>query len=118
MTAKEETVLSVIPEKQVLKANGQDLCFLDLRITDAEGTVKSSADQKLTITVEGTGTLQGFGSARPHMAETFVDAAHTTYRGYALAAIRAGYEAGEIKVTVSGDGLEAQTITLQVEGAC
>ena len=118
MTAKEETVLSVIPEKQVLKANGQDLCFLDLRITDAEGTVKSSADQKLTITVEGAGTLQGFGSARPHMAETFVDAAHTTYRGYALAAIRAGYEAGEIKVTVSGDGLEAQTITLQVEGAC
>ena len=115
VTAEGGTKLSVTPDKTVLRANGQDLCFLDLRLTDAQGTVVSSDDRKLTITVEGAGTLQGFGSARPHMAETFVDTAHTTYRGYALAAIRAGYEAGEIKVTICGEGLEAQTITLQVE---
>ena len=115
MTAKGNTMLSINAEKPVLKANGQDLCFIDLRLVGQDGTVKSSEDKKLTISVVGAGTLQGFGSARPHMAETFTDTTHTTYLGYALAAIRAGYEPGEIAVTVSGEGLEPQTITLQVE---
>ena len=114
-TAKGGTRISVSPEKTVLKANGQDLCFLDLELVGEDGVVKSSEDRKLTVTVSGAGTLQAFGSARPHMAENFYSDTHTTYYGKALAAVRAGYEPGTIEVTVSGAGLEERKLTLTVE---
>lgn len=114
-TATGKTSVKVEADKTVLKANGQDLCFLDLSLVGDNDVVKSSEDQALTVTVEGAGVLQGFGSARPHMAENFYSPTHTTYYGKALAAIRAGYEPGEIKVTVSGEGLETKTLTITVE---
>ena len=41
---------------------------------------------------------------------------NTTYRGRALIAVRAGYEEGEIHVSVSTDGISEQTIRIQVKG--
>lgn len=110
-----DTHITLNPEKTRLHANGQDLCFLNIDLTGEKGITKSSCDQKLTVTVEGCGTLQAFGSARPNMGENFYSSTHTTYYGKALAVIRAGYEKGTIRVTVSGVGLETQTITLQVK---
>lgn len=100
------------PEKDKLRANGQDLCFLNLDLQGENGVTRASSEQKLTVRVEGAGTLQAFGSARPHMKENFYSEAHTTYYGKALAVIRAGYEPGEIRVTVSGEGLEPQELLL------
>ena len=113
-SASGRTQIQLTPEKSVLSANGQDLCFLEIDLTGENGITKSSVDQKLTVAVEGAGVLQAFGSARPHMAEDFVSASHTTYYGKALAVIRAGYEPGNIRVTVSGDGLKTQERILEV----
>lgn len=110
-----ETQITLRPEKTVLKANGQDLCFLDIDLQGENGVTRSASDQKLRVQVEGAGTLQAFGSARPNMAETFVSDAHTTYYGKALAVIRAGYDAGQIRVTVSGEGLETKELTIEVK---
>lgn len=115
-TAKGKTAIRLTPEKTVLTANGQDLCFLNIDLAGRQnGVTRSSSDQKLTVTVEGAGTLQAFGSARPNMAENFVSDTHTTYYGKALAVIRAGYEPGEIKVSVRGEGLETAQIVISVK---
>ena len=115
-TAMKKTILQAVPEKKELCANGQDLCFIRLMLTDPDGVIKASDDRKITVQVTGAGKLQGLGSARPHMAENFVSETHTTYYGQALAAVRAGYEAGEILVTVSCEGLETQILTIPVRG--
>ncbi len=114
-TAAGETSLRVTPEKSVLRANGQDLCYLDIELVGKFGIVKASEDRKVTVKVEGAGTLQGFGSARPNMSENFYSDTHTTYYGKALAVVRAGYEAGEITVTVSAEGLKPQTLKVEVK---
>ena len=66
-------------------------------------------------TVETAGSLQAFGSARPNMAENFYSETHTTFYGKALVVVRAGYEPGTIKVTVSGEGLEDQSVEIEVK---
>ena len=113
VSAGKETVISLTPEKKVLYANGQDLCFLNIGITDRNGIVKSSQDRKLSVTVTGGGTLQAFGSARPTMAENFTGTEHTAYYGRALAVIRAGYRPGIIRVEVTGPDLEKQTVVIE-----
>lgn len=112
LSAKGRTEIRLMPEKALLHANGQDLCFLEIDLVGENGITKSSVDQKLSVEVTGAGMLQGFGSARPNMAECFVEKTHTTYYGKALAIIRAGYTPGTIHVTVSGDKLEAQSVEL------
>lgn len=113
ISAGKETVICLVPDKKVLHADGQDLCFLDIGIADRNGVIKSSCDRKLSVTVTGDGTLQAFGSARPCMAEDFISKEHTTYYGRALAVIRAGYGPGIIQVEVTGPELEKQTLEIK-----
>lgn len=113
-TAAGATSLKLTPEKVSLCANGQDLCYLNIDLVGEYGITKASEDRKVTVKVEGAGTLQALGSARPNMSENFYSDTHTTYYGKALAVIRAGYEPGEITVTVSAEGLEPQTLNVEV----
>lgn len=108
------TEITLTPDKTRLRPNGQDLCFLNIDLTDSKGIVKSSSDQKLTVRVEGPADLQAFGSARPAMEENFVSDTHTTFYGKALAVIRANKTPGVVKVTVSGNGLQEKTIELEI----
>ena len=114
-SAGEENRLAVKAEQNVLSANGQDLAYLNIAITDERGIVKSTEDRKILVQVEGAGTLQGFGTADPHTLENFVGVERTSYYGRAQAIIRAGREPGNITVTVSADGLEPQKVVIKVE---
>ena len=67
----------------------------------------------------GAGTLAGFGSANPVTDENYTAGSFTTYQGRALAVVRAGYETGEIFLTVKADSdrhscLEEATVRISV----
>ena len=114
-SATGKTQLRLEADKATLHANGQDLCFINIDLVGENGITKSSADRKVEIRVEGAGTLQAIGSARPNTEESFCGNSCTTFYGKALAAIRAGYEPGEIRVTVSAGSSAEKNIMLRVE---
>ena len=95
-------------------ANGQDLCFLNIDLIGENGITKSSVDQELKIEISGPATLQGYGSARPNVEESFCNDTFKTFYGKSLAVIRAGYEPGTVTVKVSGKGLDTQELTLNI----
>ena len=113
-TAGKETILTVVPETVKLRADGQELAYINISITDGEGIVKSTEKRNIRVSVEGAGTLQGFGTADPHTDETFVGNERSSYYGRAQAVVRAGLEAGEIRVHVFADGLKEQCIRIEV----
>lgn len=108
-----ETKLSVNADKVQLKANGQDLCYLDISLTGQDGIGKASVDRELTLTVTGAGTLAGVGNAAPCTEESYTDSVHTTFYGQAQAVLRAGTEAGKICVSVSAP--ECETVTMELD---
>ena len=111
-----KTMIQLSCDKQKIRSNGQDLCFIEVSLIGENGIIKASADQMLTVQVEGSGVLQGFGSAVPNTNENFTDGRYRTYHGRALIAVRAGYEPGEIKVTVKGEGLRDRETKISVVG--
>ena len=113
-TAGEETVLSVKPEKKVLRANNQDLCYLHIEFTDKAGNLKPYIEQRVDITVEGPVTLAGFGSALCKTDEVFHKNYHNSYRGRALAVLRAGNTPGKATITVNSEGFEPVTVEVEV----
>jgi beta-galactosidase len=114
VSADDALQLAVTPEKTKLKANGEDLAYINIALTDEHGVVESAADRRIHVTVEGAGTLQGLGSANPYTEEVFDKAYHDTFYGRAQAIVRSGHEEGPVTVTVSADGLESREIILDV----
>jgi beta-galactosidase len=110
-SAGRECVLQVVADRSVLRADGTDLAFLSIELTDADGIVHVAADLPVTLKVEGPGVLQGFGSAAPSTEESFVDAVHATYEGRALGVVRPT-GTGSITITAIADGCEPAVIAL------
>ena len=113
-TASEETILTVTPETSVLKANGEDLAYILIHVTDREGIVKVLEEKTIRVRVEGAGRLQAVGSGNPRTTENYTGSSFTTYYGRMIAVVRSGFEKGEIKLTISAEGLSEQVITLKV----
>ena len=114
-TAAEATVLTVQAEQKVIKADGEDLAFLVINVTDNEGIVKGLDEKKVTVQVEGAGILQAIGSGDPRTKEKYTGNSFTTYHGRLIAIVRSGMETGEIKVTASAKDLKSQQVIIRAE---
>ena len=113
-SAVKGATVQLTADKEILYANGQDMCFIDLCLTDENGIIKSSIDRSVQVEVSGAGSLQGFGSAVPNTENGFCTGTYATYHGRALIAVRAGYQAGKATVTVKAEGLEPAEISVRV----
>ena len=114
-TAGAETVLTLKPEKTVLHAGSQELCYLPIEFTDRAGNLKPYMEQRAEIAVDGALTLAGFGSALCKTDEVFDKPFHNSYRGRCLAVLRARNTPGKASVTVKSAGCEPVTIKVEVE---
>lgn len=103
-TAGESSIIVVKQDKDILNANGQDLCYLNISLCDEDGNLNQQKEKMITVTVGGAGKLQGLGSGNPSNEEDYFDTCCSTFDGDAMACIRAGHEAGMITVKVSADG--------------
>ena len=107
-TAGEAIQLCMEADRTVLAADGEDLSFITIKLTDETGTENLSASKKVTVSVEGAGRLEGFGSADPSCLGSYDDMEWETYDGYVMGVVRAGEEDGHgccrgLRSAVRGD---------------
>ncbi|MBP5242964.1 MAG: DUF4982 domain-containing protein, partial [Clostridia bacterium] len=103
-TAGEETLLSVLPEKEKVKAG--EVCFIRLKYTDKNGEVKPLHRGMVRLTLQN-GELLALGNACPFNTVGYNGNETDTYYGEAMAVVRA--TGSNVKITAT-DG------TLQGEG--
>ena len=96
--------LAVLPEEIRVKAHPEEIVFVNICITDDEGNLRMMTDKKITVTVEGEGTLLALGSARPETEECFFDNCYTSWHGAVLAVVRSTGKPGVIRITASAEG--------------
>lgn len=104
-TAGDETILTLEPEQESVAA--EDLLYVRMKYTDAEGTVKPLERGDITVTVEG-GKLIGIGSACPYCEKSYLGDTADTYYGEAMAVIRPD-KSGKITVDAQSCYGNAQT---------
>ncbi|MCM1268055.1 MAG: DUF4982 domain-containing protein [Bacteroidales bacterium] len=113
-TGGKDIKISVTPDKQVLEADGQSLCYLPIEFTDEKGELIPYIEQPVTVKVEGAAGLQGMGSALCKTNERYIANTFNSYRGRLLAVVRAGTEAGTATVTVTSKNRKPVTVALEV----
>lgn len=101
-TAADDVQLNVQVDRTEI--DPEDIAYLTISMTDADGIPQIRKDRKVKVTVEGAGVLQGLASADPAAVSNFFDEEWMTFRGRAVAVVRAGETGGKITVTVEAEG--------------
>ena len=83
-----------------LKADGQDLAFITVEMTDAKGIVNPTADNLLTASVKGPASLIAFGNADIKDCDPYTDSTHKAWKGRTLLVVRSTAKKGKVTVTV------------------
>ena len=95
-----------------LQADGQDLAFITVELTDANGILNPLANNELTATVSGPATLIGFGNADIKDCDRYTDSTHKAWKGRALLVVRSTGKKGRATITVQGKGLKPARVNL------
>jgi beta-galactosidase len=114
-TAEKQKKLLLSPEKNLLRADGQDLLFLPIEITDENGVRKNIDNMEVTVRVEGPAVLAGLGNAnlKQESLTPYTGDSARVFGGRALAILRSTTEAGRITVHVFAEGIDPAAITVK-----
>jgi beta-galactosidase len=112
-TADQAARIKLTADRSELLANGQDLSFVTVEITDKNGIFQPNANNRLTFTVEGEGALAGVGNADMKDCDPYVGNSRKAWKGRALVVLKSSHNAGAIKLTVKSQDLAEATFTIK-----
>jgi len=109
--------IKLIADRKSIKANRNDLSYVKIAITDAQGNIIPNATIPVKLTVSGDGEIAGSGSAAPNDMESVNSPVCKTYRGQAVTILRplANNKKGSIKLKVDAAGLSSGELVVEVK---
>jgi beta-galactosidase len=112
-TAGEPAALELTPDRVEIRADGRDLSFVTVRVTDAAGLTAPRANNALQFTIEGPGEIVATDNGDQTSFEPFQAPQRCAFSGFCLVIVRAKVgEPGAIRITASGAGLRADGTTV------
>lgn len=112
-TACEAPKLELKADRQVLNADGSDLAFLTLRVTDQKGVTQPTNQQEIRFSLEGAGEIVATDNGDPSDLVAFPSTIRKAFNGYCLMIVRTKKGlTGKIKVKATADGLTSTETVL------
>ncbi|WP_408072140.1 glycoside hydrolase family 2 TIM barrel-domain containing protein [Butyrivibrio sp. JL13D10] len=115
LTTGEPAKIRLIPEKKIMQADGHDLLYVGIEVTDSDGNVVPDAAIALKAEITGNAALAGFGSGNPRTEDNYTDGESESFHGRALAILRADYNKGHATLRVLAEGLGEAKEDFKVE---
>ena len=104
--------LELCPEDTVIQADGKDLAYVRVILTDENGNRLTHEKREIHVNVTGAGTFLAVGSGNPCTEDQITAKECHLYRGTAIVILKSK-EAGETTITVNADGVEAGTCVVR-----
>lgn len=108
-------------DKDTLRADGEDLIFVEISTVDAQGNPVENAMDYVEVAVNGAGRLLGLDNGDSSDYDQYKGTCRKLFNGKLLAVIGAKTEAGAIQVRVkpmnSSSAVEAAELTLHAKAA-
>jgi beta-galactosidase len=106
--------LVIDPDRALLAADGKDLAWVAVKVTDSEGRVVPSAMNKIRFSVTGPGKVIGVGNGDSSSHEPDKASARSAFHGLCMVLVQTKQEwAGRIVLTAESDGLTSASVTLK-----
>lgn len=114
-TAGKAAKMVLKADRNMIKADGQDLSYVTLEIVDEFGTIIPNADLKIQFSVTGTGSIIGTDNANIKDLNPYISLSRMTWKGKALAIIKSKQTKGEIVLSANAEGLATENIKIKTE---
>ena len=99
-----------------LKADGEDLAFITVSLTDAKGTIIPDANDQLTFEVSGAGRFEAVCNGDATSLESFKKPTMKLFSGQLVVVVRSDKKAGNLTLKVKDSQRKiSETITLKIE---
>jgi beta-galactosidase len=115
ITAKKPAKIHLTVDRANIKADGQDLSYVTVEITDKNGLLNPQFNNIINFSIEGEGTIAAVGNSNPISVESFQQPYRKAYEGKCLVIIRSNKKAGQIILHTSGKGLTPDKIVINTK---
>ncbi len=112
-TAGKPHTLKLSPDREVIAADGEDLCFVKVEAYDRNGNLCPLADNLINFDVKGNGRIAGVGNGDQKSYEPFLASYRKLFNGKAMLILRSvNNNPGEIEITATSKGLKSESIKI------
>lgn len=112
-TAGEVQNIVLTPDRTVLQSDGQDLCYVTVELTDAEGRRCPNAEDELTFSLKGAGEIIAVDNALLKDTTPYTSLTRKAWKGRAMVIIKANRKAGNITLKATSPGLKSASVTVR-----
>jgi beta-galactosidase len=106
--------LMISADRNIINADGSDLSFITVRISDKNGSMVPEANNKVTFSIEGPGEIVATDNGDPANLVSFASKEREAYFGLVLVIVRSEKDKpGAIKITASSPELKGATIEIK-----
>jgi beta-galactosidase len=112
-TTDKAAAINVVAEKTEFVADNRDLCYFDITVVDGKNRLVIDGEEEITAYVAG-GELMGIFSGNPISEDDFASTTCHTFKGRALAIVRAK-DAGKVSILVTGKNLASGSTEVQAK---
>ncbi len=99
-------------DRKTITADGKDLSYIEVDVTDVNGHIVPDAANRVTFDVKGAGKLVGVDNGSSPDHDSYQADNRKAFSGKVLAIVQSTKEAGEITVTAKADGLQSSTVKI------
>ncbi|GEC70958.1 beta-galactosidase [Flavobacterium flevense] len=111
-TAQQVTQIKLKADRNEITADGQDLSYINIELTDENGILNPNAENQLTFAVSGPAVIVAVDNANLKDTDLYVSNTRKAWKGKAMVIVKSTKEAGEIVVKVSSPDLKDSTIKI------
>ena len=109
LTSGKAAGIRLTPDRNILHADGEDLCFVNVSVVDKDGNPVPTDDRLVKVKVTGAGSFKAIANGDPTCLESFQQPQMHLFGGQLTILVQSGSEPGDILVEVTGKGLKKQT---------
>lgn len=111
-TAGKPAKIQLVSDRKIIKADGNDLSFVTVKILDADGNLVPDADNLVNFKIKGEGFIAGVDNGLQTSMEPFKASYRKAFNGLCLAIIQSKERAGKIILEATSKGLQQTQLTI------
>ncbi len=114
-TAGKASAIRLTPDREVLKADGEDLCYVNVSLVDKDGNPVPVDSRLVKVKVTGAGSFKAIANGDPTCLESFQQPQMHLFSGQLTVLVQAASQPGDITVEVSGKGVKKAILKIKTE---
>ena len=107
------TKLGLIADRQRIRTEPDDVAHVTVQVLDTDGHVVPTADDEVTLTIQGEGRILGVDNGRPDSHESYKSNSRRAFNGLALVILQATGRPGPIVLSASSPSLSAANVKIE-----